>query len=195
MRGRGLVYLLGSGPISVAHRAALEERRHVVDALVEQTLALASENGQEKALELRNKWEQGKELRPFLDHALSRPQEKRDPAISGQWLTLSNELVVVLLGLTREMTGYPAIEDAGSEHLNNLRFSSALFRTMVGAEAGIYAVNAVSGRILALKEVNALRFMRNQSMILGKRFTVNGLLRPPAMRKPPHRKIRNILPK
>ena len=192
-RGRGLVYLLGSGPISEAHRAALEERRHVVDALVEQTLALASENGQEKALELRNKWEQVKELRPFLDHALSRPQEKRDPAISGQWLTLSNELVVVLLGLTREMTGYPAIEDAGFEHLNNLRFSSALFRTMVGAEAGIYAVNAVSGRILALKEVNALRFMRNQSMILWEGLE-NGLLHTgDAQATASVQKIRNIL--
>ena len=174
-RGRGLVYLLGSGPISDTRHAALEERRHVVDALVEQTLALVTENGQEKAVELRKKWEEVRELRPFLDHALSRPQEKRDPAISGQWLTLSNELVVVLLGLTREMTGYPAIEDAGFEHLNNLRFSSALFRTMVAAEASIYAVNAVSGRILTLKEVNALRLMRNQSMILWEGLE-NGLL-------------------
>lgn len=57
------------------HRAALEERRHVVDALVEQTLALASEKRVEKALELRNKWEQVKELRPFLDHALSRSRK------------------------------------------------------------------------------------------------------------------------
>ena len=68
-RGRGLVYLLGSGPISDTRHAALEERRHVVDALVEQTLALVTENGQEKAVELRKKWDEVRELRPFLDHA------------------------------------------------------------------------------------------------------------------------------
>ena len=169
-RGRGLVYLLGGAPISGQDRAFLDERRKVVDELIGRTLVLVAENRQAKADKVKKIWEEVKEFRPSLDHALARPQDKRDPAISGQWLAMSNELVVSLLGLTRELTDYPAVDDAGFQHLNHLRFSSILFRTMVGAESSIYAVNSLSGRVLTAREVTTLRLMRNQSMIVWEGF-------------------------
>ena len=126
-RGRGMVYLLGGAPITEQHRAFLDERRQDVDTLIGDALAQAGENGRAKAAEVRRIWEEIKDFRPFLDHALDRPQERRDPAVPGQWLAMSNELVVSLLGLTREMTEFPAVGDAGFQHLNQLRFSSILF--------------------------------------------------------------------
>ena len=165
-RGRGLVYLLGGKPISDSHRAFLVERREVVDELIGRTLALVTESAQAQAAEVRKTWEQVREFRPYLDHALARPQDKRDPAISGQWLAMSNELVVGLVGLTHEMTDYPAVGDAGFQHLNHLRLSSILFRAMVAAESSIYAVNFLSGRVLNSPEITTLRLMRNQSMIV-----------------------------
>lgn len=165
-RGRGLVYLLGGAPITDQHRAFLDERRKVVDELIARTLSLVTENGQARAAEVKKKWEDVREFRPFLDHALARPQERRDPLISGQWLVMSNELVVALLALTREMTDYPAVDDAGFEHLNNLRLSAVLFRSMVAAESSVYAVNSLSSRALSAAEVTTLRLMRTQSMIV-----------------------------
>lgn len=165
-RGRGMVYLLGGAPITEQHRAFLDERRQDVDTLIGDALAQAGENGRAKAAEVKRIWEQIKDFRPFLDHALDRPQERRDPAIPGQWLAMSNELVVSLLGLTREMTDFPTVGDAGFHHLNQLRFSSILFRTMVGAESSIYGVNSLSGRVLSSREITTLRLMRNQSMIV-----------------------------
>ncbi len=165
-RGRGLVYLLGGAPIPEAQRAFLEDRRKVVDDSIGRALALATESGRTSTADVEMLWKQVRDFRPFLDHALARSQDKRDPAISGQWLTMSNELVVGLIRLTHEMTDYPAVEDAGFQHLNSLRLSSVLFRTMVAAESSIYGVNSLSGRVLTAREVTSLRLMRNQSMIV-----------------------------
>lgn len=165
-RGRSLVSLFGGRPISGEHRTFLDERRRIGDEHMVRTLTLAAGKGHPQAVAAKQAWEGIRALRPALDQSLALGQDRRDPEVSGRWMTMVNELVVRLLGLMHEMTDYPAIEDAGFEQISQLRRSTLLFRTMIGAESGVFGVSFLSGRAAAAKEVTSLRLMRTQSMIV-----------------------------
>ncbi len=165
-RGRSLVGLLGKAPLVQVHRQFLDERRPVVDRNIQDALSLVPAGSRARAEDVRRLWGKLRELRPGLDKAFVLPVEARDPTLAEGWMTLSNELTANLLGLMYELTDYPTIRDAAFEHLNNLRVSSILFRTLIGAESSLFGANALSGRAFEPREVATVRLMRGQSMML-----------------------------
>ena len=165
-RGRSFTILLGGPPIAGRHRAYIDANRPVVDERIARALEAVPESGRARAAEVKTLWAQVRGMRPALDRALALSQEQRDPAIAMEWLGLANALVNSLFRLVHEVTAYPAIEDAGFEHLNHLRASAVLFRTMVGAESSIFGANALAGRALSAQEIGMIGLVRNQSMMV-----------------------------
>jgi len=168
-RGRTLVVLIGVDPAADTHRRFLLEGRPVVDDQIDQLLRQVPKNLQSKAMEVEALWKALKEIRKEVDRALALPADERDKTLYGRWLNVTNEMLGSLLGLLYESTDYPAIDDAGFEHLNNLRGSSVQLRTLIGVESSTFGANALSGRAFTPQEISMVRLVRSQSMIVWER--------------------------
>lgn len=165
-RGRALTYLFGAVPISGEHRVFLDQRRRAGDDHVAHMLARMTDRDSRQAGEARRAWERLKEYRPVVDEALTRVRGQRDPAIPERWLAMSNDTVLGLLRLMNDLAGRAAVEDAGFAQLDQLRRSTVLLRTMIGAESAVFGMNAGSGRPVSDKEIVSLRLTRAQAAVV-----------------------------
>ncbi len=165
-RGGVLVGLLGQEPIAPVPREFINQRRPLVDNLIREVLTGVPQGSRGRMEDIGRLWGEVQRLRPRLDEAVAQPRTARNPALAGEWVAAADNLTGGLLGLMYDMTDYPAIEDAGFEHLNNLRVTSILFSTLIGAESSIFGANAHSGNAFAPSEMATVRLMRAQSMML-----------------------------
>lgn len=165
-RGCALVGLLGQEPISPVHQDFINQRRPVVDKLIGEVLTGLPQGSRGRMEEIGRLWGEVQRLRPRVDEAVVQSLAARNRALAGEWMAAANNLTTSLLGLMYDLTDYPAIEDAGFQHLNDLRVTSILFRTLIGAESSIFGANTLSGSAFAASEMATVRLMRAQSMML-----------------------------
>ena len=159
--------LLKNIPINERNAKLIDQQRQDADKQAKILLASLTQKYPKKADHLKGLWTQLKELRTEFDTGFN--SQTLDPSFRWRWKATSSALISYLEVLQSEVWDISALFnagliDAGTEHLDRMRYLALSFKKLSNLEANILTDEYSSEQALSGAIISTLRDLRARSI-------------------------------